>query len=204
PTLNSLFVFSHSAPSGACGFSAPVAKLTLVCADTSPPSDVLHPSGMSHKKSHVGRNSKGSLERRPRDELDGAASPFKARGARASQGRQREPYRAHRAPRVPRKTLDRSSVCELAGGRACCEGAPRGRTWRRRRWLMLGKKDEQGRARQDGREASPILCSYTRRARLDQIWGDDPRDWERSCVWAQRLASASLSPSAHRGPPMSG
>mmetsp|Transcript_24079 Transcript_24079/g.57179 ORF Transcript_24079/g.57179 Transcript_24079/m.57179 type:complete len:204 (+) Transcript_24079:22-633(+) len=135
------------------------AKLALMRAATSPPSDVLHLSGMSRKKSHVGRNSKGSLERRPRDGLDGAASPFKARGARPSRGRRREPYRAHRAPRVPRETLDRSSVCELAGGCARCEGAPRGRAWRRRRRFMLGKKDEQGRARQDGRATSPSSCS---------------------------------------------
>ncbi|KAJ1632929.1 hypothetical protein T492DRAFT_984842 [Pavlovales sp. CCMP2436] len=99
--------------------------------DTSPPSDVLHLSGMSRKKSDVGRNSKGSLERRRRDGFDGAASPLKARGARPSRGRRREPYLAHRAPRVPRETLDRSSVYKLAGERARCEGAPRGPTCER-------------------------------------------------------------------------
>ncbi|KAJ1628667.1 hypothetical protein T492DRAFT_1016395, partial [Pavlovales sp. CCMP2436] len=63
-------------------------------------------------------------------------------------------------------------------------------------------KDEQGRAWQGKRATSPSLCSYTRQPRIGQVsaWGDDPRDCERSCVWAQRLASASLS--AHRGPPM--
>ncbi|KAJ1616701.1 hypothetical protein T492DRAFT_1104884, partial [Pavlovales sp. CCMP2436] len=90
-----------------------------VRAGTSPPSDVLHLSGMWRKKSHVGRNSKGSLERRPRDGLVGVASPYKAQGARPSRGRRREPYhRAHRALRVPRETLDRSSVCELATARS--------------------------------------------------------------------------------------
>ncbi|KAJ1633705.1 hypothetical protein T492DRAFT_979265 [Pavlovales sp. CCMP2436] len=92
------------------------AKLALVRAATSPLSDVLHLSGMS--QSHVGRDSKGSLERRPQDGLDGAASPFKARGARPSRGRRRDPYRAHRAPRVPQETLDRSSVRELAAARS--------------------------------------------------------------------------------------
>ncbi|KAJ1627929.1 hypothetical protein T492DRAFT_1021638, partial [Pavlovales sp. CCMP2436] len=87
--------------------SAPGAKLALVRAATSPPSDVLRLSGMSRKKSHKGRNSKGSLERRSRDGLNGAASPFKARDARTSRGR-----------RLPRETLDRSSVRELAAARS--------------------------------------------------------------------------------------
>ncbi|KAJ1639231.1 hypothetical protein T492DRAFT_938317 [Pavlovales sp. CCMP2436] len=93
---------------------------------------------MSRKKSHVGRNLKGSLERRPRDGLDGAASPFKARGARTSRGRRLWPHPAHRAPRAPRaprETLNRSSVRELAAARSPAgahavrarrEGVPRG------------------------------------------------------------------------------
>ncbi|KAJ1640348.1 hypothetical protein T492DRAFT_855013 [Pavlovales sp. CCMP2436] len=44
-----------------------IGKLTSA---TLPPSDVLHLSGITRKKSHVGRNSKGSLERRPRVGLD--------------------------------------------------------------------------------------------------------------------------------------
>ncbi|KAJ1640355.1 hypothetical protein T492DRAFT_929302 [Pavlovales sp. CCMP2436] len=102
------------------------AKYTLVRADTSPPSDVLHLSGMSRKKSHVGRNSKGSLERRPRDGLDGAGSPFKARGARPSRGR-----------RLPREeTLDRSSGVPGGGGGGSCSA-------RRTSKVGLGKMDER-------------------------------------------------------------
>ncbi|KAJ1634490.1 hypothetical protein T492DRAFT_973078 [Pavlovales sp. CCMP2436] len=115
------------------------AKLTLVRADTSPPSDVLHLSSMSRKKSHVGRNSNGSLERRPRDGLNGAASPFKARGARPSQGRRREPYRAPRAPRVPRvprETLDRSSGVPGGEGGGSCSA-------RRTSKVGIGKMDER-------------------------------------------------------------
>ncbi|KAJ1641398.1 hypothetical protein T492DRAFT_1210 [Pavlovales sp. CCMP2436] len=67
---------------------------------------------------------------------------------------------------------------------------------------MIGKEDEQGWARQDGRATSPSVCSYTTRRSTTrpQVWGDDPRGCGRSCVWAQRLASASLS--AQCGPPM--
>ncbi|KAJ1618700.1 hypothetical protein T492DRAFT_1090932 [Pavlovales sp. CCMP2436] len=133
------------------------AKLALMRAATSPPSDVLHLSGMSRKKSHVGRNSKGSLERQPRDGLDGAASPFKAQGARPSRGRRREPYRTHRAPRVPRETLDRSSVRELAAARSPASthavrarrgGVPEGGgggscSARRTSKVGLGKMDER-------------------------------------------------------------
>ncbi|KAJ1638731.1 hypothetical protein T492DRAFT_942223 [Pavlovales sp. CCMP2436] len=122
---------------------------------------------MSRKKSHVGCNSNGSLERRPRDGLDGAASPFKARGARRTRGRRRGPYRAHRAPRVTRETLDRSSVRELAAARsrasahAVSEGAPRGCAWRRRRRLMLGKRrtSKVGLGKVDERQAQ--ACAHT-------------------------------------------
>ncbi|KAJ1616815.1 hypothetical protein T492DRAFT_1104386 [Pavlovales sp. CCMP2436] len=188
PARHALFDISHSAPSGACGFSAPVAELALVRADTSPPSVGLRLSGMSRKKSHLGCNSKGSLERRPRNGLDGVASPSKARGARPSRGRRREPYQAHRAPRVPRETLDRSSVRELAAARsrasahAVIEGASRGRAWRRRRRLMLGKRrmSTVGLGKVDERQAQVCAHMYTMRARLGQV-----------SVWAMILEIAS-------------
>ncbi|KAJ1630907.1 hypothetical protein T492DRAFT_839664 [Pavlovales sp. CCMP2436] len=59
-------------------------------------------------------------------------SPFKARGARPSRGRRREPYRAHRAPRVPReRCIDlacassplRAHRRACTAVMACCKGA---------------------------------------------------------------------------------
>ncbi|KAJ1626147.1 hypothetical protein T492DRAFT_1034893 [Pavlovales sp. CCMP2436] len=122
---------------------------------------------------------------RSRDRLDGAASPFKARGAQPSRGRRREPYRAHRAPRAPRETLDRSSVCELAAARSPAgahavrarrEGVPVGGggscSARRTSKVGLGKMDE--------RQAQ--VCAHTQGEHNSQVWGDDPRDCERSCA----------------------
>ncbi|KAJ1637881.1 hypothetical protein T492DRAFT_949063, partial [Pavlovales sp. CCMP2436] len=158
---------------------APGAKLALVRAATLPPSDVLYLSGMSLKKSHVGRNLNSSLERRPRNGLDGAASPFKARGARPSQCRWRESNRAHRAPRVPRETLNRSSVRKLAAARSPAgahamrvrrESVPGGGgggscSARRTSKVGLGKMDE--------RQARVCAHSHTQgAARLGQVWGD--------------------------------
>ncbi|KAJ1629960.1 hypothetical protein T492DRAFT_1117409, partial [Pavlovales sp. CCMP2436] len=78
----------------------------------------------------------------------------RARRARWSAGRGTDstarPRHSKREARDHREAAGRARArrCALTGGRARHEGAPRGRAWKRRRRLMLGKKEEQDRARQ--------------------------------------------------------
>ncbi|KAJ1637445.1 hypothetical protein T492DRAFT_834506 [Pavlovales sp. CCMP2436] len=102
-----------------------------------PALDLLNLSGMSRKKSHVGRNSKGSKSKRSTKH----ATQLAARDRRASL----EPV-AHLKPTVAPPEPDQAPAdmaftdecapasAPRAEARACLEGT----AWRRRRQLMLG------------------------------------------------------------------
>ncbi|KAJ1637829.1 hypothetical protein T492DRAFT_1124550 [Pavlovales sp. CCMP2436] len=152
------FVLQHAAASGACCASVPSAKVALVRAGTLHPFDLLL-SDMSKKKGHLGRTTKrGQVSKADTQQ----PSQLAARDRRASLEpvAQLEPTVAPPEPDQAPADMVFTDECAPASApraeaRACLEGT----AWRRRRRLMLGKKDMQGRAWQDGRATSPSLCS---------------------------------------------
>ncbi|KAJ1629959.1 hypothetical protein T492DRAFT_1144848 [Pavlovales sp. CCMP2436] len=108
--------------------------------------DLLHLSGMSRKKSHVGHNSKES-------KIKGgtkSATQIVARDRRANLEpvAHLEPTRTVAPPEPDQALADMAFIDECAPAsapraeaRACLEGT----AWRRRRRFMLGKKDKSAR-----------------------------------------------------------